>query len=169
MLLSTLDLWLFHNSLSSCRVDQNFPRNITIISHYFIALTNVYGGNWHHVTYTSRSVSYNIPLPPYHHIIQVKDMYLLLLIEILVGDFGLWPSDVLSALFLDLPTDHSIRKLASFFYGNGVPLRLATRLSTLCNPFWNHHSTADMKHLYHLWHAGVDSTHHANYWNTRYG
>jgi len=26
-----------------------------------------------------------------------------------------------------------------------------------------------MKHLYHLWHAGVDSTHHANYWNTRYG
>ena len=96
-------------------------------------------------------------------------MYLLLFIEILVGDFGLWPSDVLSALFLDLPTDHTIRELASFFYGNGVPLKFATRLSTLCNPFWNNHASEDMKVLYHLWHAGVDSPHHTKYWNTRYG
>ena len=95
-------------------------------------------------------------------------MYLLLFIEILVGDCGLWPSEVLSALFLDPPTDQSVRTLASFFYGNGVPLRIAGRLSTLCNPFWSDHSSENMKALYLLWQAGVDACHRTKYWNTRY-
>ena len=87
-------------------------------------------------------------------------MYLLLFIEIFVGVFGLWPADVLSALFLELPTHQSIRKVASFFYGNGVPLRIAHHLHALCNPFWNHHATTDMNALYHLWHAGGYTSSH---------
>jgi len=66
----------------------------------------------YHVTDTTQSVRYKILLTPYRHIIQDSDMYLLLFIEILEGDFGLWPSDVLSALFLDLPTDLTVRELA---------------------------------------------------------
>jgi len=95
-------------------------------------------------------------------------MYLLLFIEILVGDFGLWPSDVLSGLFLDLPSERTVRKVASFLYGNGVPLTNAEKLYALCNPFWNHYASTDMKVQYYLWHAGVDSTHHTKYYNTRY-
>ena len=95
-------------------------------------------------------------------------MYLLLFIEILVGDCGLCPSDVLSALFLDHPTDETVRTIVSFFYGNGVPLRIAGHLSTLCNPFWNGQSGERMKALYLLWHAGVDVRHRTKYYSTRY-
>ena len=77
-------------------------------------------------------------------------MFLLLFIETLVGDFGLWPSDVLSAIFLDPPTHQSVRKVAAFFYGNGVPLRVANHLSPLCNPIWNHHTTIELYTLYYL-------------------
>ena len=114
----------------------------------------------YHVTYTTQSVRYKILLTPYRHIIQDSDMYLLLFIENILGDFGLWPSDVLSALFLDLTTDQTVRELASFFYGNGLPLRIAEKLSALCYPFWNLRASTDMKIHYHLWHAGVDSPHH---------
>ena len=117
----------------------------------------------YHVTYTTQSVLYVILLTSYRHIIQDSDMYLLLFIEIPVGDFGLWPSDVLSALFLDLTTDQTVRELASFFHGNGVPLRIAEKLSA----FWNFLASRDIKVHYHLWHAGVDSPHHTKY-NTRY-
>ena len=66
------------------------------------------------------------------------------------------------------PTHQSIKKVASFFYGNGVPLRIANHLSTLCNPLWNHHTTIELYTLYHLWLAEVDTLHHAKYYNTGY-
>ena len=122
----------------------------------------------YHVTYTTQSVRYKIQLTSYHHIIQDSDMYLLLFIEISVGDFGLWPFDVPSALFLDLTTDQTVRELSPFFYGNGVPLWIAEKHSALCNPFWNLRESTDMKVHYHLWHAEVDSPHHTKYYSTRY-
>ena len=95
-------------------------------------------------------------------------MYLLLFIEVLVADFGLWPSSVLSGLFLDQPSERTVRKVASFLYGNGVPLRIAEKLCALCNPLWNDHASIDMKVLYHLWHAGVDERHRTKYYRTRH-
>ena len=95
-------------------------------------------------------------------------MNLLHFMEILVADFGLWPSSVLSGLFLDLPSERTVRKVASFLYGNGVPLKIATKLCALCNPLWNDRASTDMNVLYHLWHAGVDERHHTKYYSTRH-
>ena len=95
-------------------------------------------------------------------------MHLLLFIEILVGDFGLWPSSVLSGLFLDLPSKSSVKHVAAFLYGNGVPLWVAKKLCALCNPFWNDHANTDMNVLYHLWHAGVDERHRTKYYSIRH-
>ena len=37
-----------------------------------------------------------------------------------------WPQDILRYLFITAPTPHTLRELAAFFYGNGIPLTMAT-------------------------------------------
>jgi hypothetical protein len=62
-------------------------------------------------------------------------MRLLPLLEFCIGDMDLWPAYVLRLLFFDNPTcPLGVFTLAAFLYGHGVPLKVAARLYTLCNP-----------------------------------
>ena len=49
-------------------------------------------------------------------------MYLLLFLELMIGDVSTWPRDI-SALFIEPPTTPNVMKVSAFFYGSGVPVK----------------------------------------------
>lgn len=61
-------------------------------------------------------------------------MYLLTALESRLGSVDTWPSYILRFLFVDLPNAATIRRVAGFFYGNGVEYYLAAEFYGLCSP-----------------------------------
>jgi hypothetical protein len=61
-------------------------------------------------------------------------MLLITFLEFCVGEIDLWPAYIIDLLFVKDYTPQNICKVAAFLYGNGVPLKVASRLYTLCNP-----------------------------------
>jgi len=62
-------------------------------------------------------------------------MLLLPFLEACIGAFDLWPSYILKLLFISASTPQNLRTVAAFFYGHDVPLKVATRVYNLCNPY----------------------------------
>ena len=54
-------------------------------------------------------------------------------VEAVLGPIERWPRTVLDQLFNDPPTETSVRDVAAFCYGNGVPYNLAYQLFDACN------------------------------------
>jgi len=53
----------------------------------------------------------------------------LLVVEHRLGTIETWPSYIISYLFLNCPRPLIIKKMTAFFYGNGLTLSPAIRLS----------------------------------------
>ena len=54
-------------------------------------------------------------------------------LEVTLGSLNSWPRDVIQYLFLEPPTQDTVRDLASFFFGNDIPLRLAVGFFQECS------------------------------------
>ena len=61
-------------------------------------------------------------------------MLFLHFLEACIGAFDLWPAYVLDILICKPSTPQNLRTLAAFLYGHDVPLRVAHRVYTICNP-----------------------------------
>ena len=66
-------------------------------------------------------------------------MLLLHFLEACIGPFDLWPAYVLDILICKTSTPERLRTLAAFFYGHDVPLGVAHKLYTICNPHKGYH------------------------------
>ena len=96
-------------------------------------------------------------------------MFLLPFLELIVGDFDTWPTDVLRDVFVEVPNHLSVGRIAAFGFGNGVPLRLLTRFAALANPHWRHINSLQIYTQYHMWKGEVDASHCAQYYNMSEG
>ena len=92
-------------------------------------------------------------------------MFLFQLLELLVDDFNVWPTDVLFDIFINPPTIEAIERIASFAYGNGIPLRLLTHFLRLCNLEWSEVSFSHLYALYHMWKLEPSEVHRSQYYN----
>jgi hypothetical protein len=101
-------------------------------------------------------------------------MLLLPFLEFCIGDFDLWPAYVFDLLFLrDTPTSADIRTLAAFFYGHGVPLKVAARFYSICNPTLHipvsHVIPFVFGTYYSAFYYSYDTCHIAQYFDVRHG
>ena len=60
-------------------------------------------------------------------------MYLLTVLESRLGTIDTWPSYILRFLFVDQPNYATVRRVAGFFYGNGIECHLAAEFYGLCS------------------------------------
>ena len=96
-------------------------------------------------------------------------MLLLQLLELIVGDFNEWPTDILRDIFIETPYHLSVGRIAAFGYGNGVPLRILTRFVAMANPHWRHIHSLQLYTQYHMWKGEVDASHCAQYFSMSLG
>jgi hypothetical protein len=52
-------------------------------------------------------------------------------VEEIVGGVESWPTYMILNMFVCPPTEHSMKKVAAFMYGNGVPVEMAAVLRRL--------------------------------------
>jgi hypothetical protein len=91
--------------------------------------------------------------------------------ESCVGEIDLWPAYIIDLLFIKGYTPQNISRVVAFLYGHGVPLKVATRLYTLCNP--NRASTHIIPYVlggyYSTFHRRCNAMHLAQYYNVTQG
>ena len=95
-------------------------------------------------------------------------MFILQFLELIVDDFNFWPTEVLLDIFIRVPTFQAIERVASFAYGNGVPLRILSRFLRLCGQDWSENSFTHLYSLYHKWRVEFGEVHHASYYNVKH-
>jgi hypothetical protein len=99
-------------------------------------------------------------------------MHILDFLEFCVGaSFDLWPSYIIELLLLKESSPHNISKLAAFFYGHDVPLRMASRVYTICNPnrTSGHVVAWVMGGYYATFYTQCNSRHMAVYFDVKHG
>ena len=95
-------------------------------------------------------------------------MFLLQFLELIVEDFNFWPTDVLIDILIRVLTNETIERVASFAYGNGVPLRLLSRFLRLCGRDRSEVSFTHLFSLYHMWKVESSALHQASYYNVKH-
>ena len=96
-------------------------------------------------------------------------MHLLQFLEICIGELPLWPTYILELLFLKEFSPENILKVAAYFCGHGVPLRMASRAYSICNNNSTHLVPFVMGGYYSTWFTCKVSIHQALYYNVREG
>jgi hypothetical protein len=85
-----------------------------------------------------------------------------------IGKVELWPSYILLHLFVDLPDHVTMRKVAAFFFGNGVEKSCAASCYAACNTFGMSHEIIDTIYdWYYRWENCTHGEHLASYFNMR--
>ena len=94
-------------------------------------------------------------------------MLLLHFLEACIGAFDLWPVYVHEILFCKTSTPQNIRTLAAFFYGHDVPLGVASRVYSICNPYAenDHVFPYAMGGYYSAFYSRHDSRYMAQYYD----
>jgi len=85
-----------------------------------------------------------------------------------LGSVHNWPRDILRYLFTLPPTYHSLRELATFFFGNGITLTIASEFIAECS----HASQDDLDYVaskYALWTQTSDTPHLYEYYDMSLG
>ena len=89
------------------------------------------------------------------------------LVELIVGGpMSKWTRVVLNFLFAFPATSFSVRALASFLYGNGLPRSMARHLVRVCHVGAPDSMLDQIDNLFITWAASSD-VHLATYWNLR--
>jgi len=89
-------------------------------------------------------------------------------IEEHLGEIDLWPSSILTYVFIDYPSPVQavrLKKVIAFFYGNDVPQTLACRLYDACNGKVSRFVAEQFQELYYVWRTQRCKPHMAKYWN----
>jgi len=74
-------------------------------------------------------------------------------LEVMLGSLNTWPWDIIQYLFIEPPTQDTVHDLASFFFGNDIPLRLAVGFFQECSSPMPDYIDLFRSH-YAAWHAG---------------
>jgi hypothetical protein len=95
-------------------------------------------------------------------------MLLLTFLRLCIGEFDTWPSNIFHLLVCTRPTAATIREVAAFFYGNGLPLCYASFFYLTCNEQASFLTTQIMFTIYSLWYSDKTTCHHARYYNVKH-
>jgi hypothetical protein len=93
-------------------------------------------------------------------------MFLLPFLEKL-GAVALWPTYVLRLLFVDGPTLLGVTSLATFFYGNAIPMNAAMSFYLTCRGYDVSFITRVIQNCYDEWNESSDRTVTVLYFNTQ--
>ena len=98
-------------------------------------------------------------------------MLLLYFLEACIGAFDLWPAYVLEILICKPSTPQNIRTLVTFYYGHDVPLGVASRVYTICNPYKETHYLISyaMGGYYSYFYSRCDTSHMAQNYDVQHG
>jgi hypothetical protein len=94
-------------------------------------------------------------------------MYLLAVFEARLDSIDIWPSYILRFLFIDPPNSATVRRLAGFFYGNGIECSVAAKFYGLCSPGVGIAVTEQICRLYQHWQNSPWTYHKIEYYNMR--
>jgi hypothetical protein len=96
-------------------------------------------------------------------------MFLAQYVVSIVGVFESWPTSILRTIFVEEPTRTNVRTVASFFYGNGLPVNVAVQFYGLCNGRHPVTITHHMYAAYYNWLLSERTPHLAMYYNVKRG
>jgi len=95
-------------------------------------------------------------------------VHLLQFLEYFIPEFTLWPTYILELLLLKDWSPDNMVKVAAFFYGHGIPLSIASRVYTYCNP-GGHLAPFILGAFYSTWQNNEEGLHMAKYYNVPAG
>jgi hypothetical protein len=96
-------------------------------------------------------------------------MFLAQYLVSVVGVFESWPTSILRAIFVEEPTNSNVRKVAAFFYGNGLPVHIAEQFYVLCKGKRPVTVTHHMYAAFYNWLLSERTPHLTMYYNVRQG
>jgi hypothetical protein len=86
-----------------------------------------------------------------------------------LGPILTWPTEILCYLLVDVQNPRRVEELSAFFFGNGLPYRLAWRLYKACNPTVTRATLEEMFDFYSSWGKWWYTPHVLEYYyNTRF-
>jgi hypothetical protein len=94
-------------------------------------------------------------------------MCLLQQVEQHLGQIDTWPTYIIRYLFIDVPKPGIVRELAAFFYGNDIPVSVASQLYNACNDKYNLQVNEYICGLYSHWQRCRYKIHMSEYYNVR--
>jgi hypothetical protein len=94
-------------------------------------------------------------------------MCLLQQVEQHLGQIDTWPAYIIRYLFIDVPKPGIVRKLTAFFYGNNIPVFIASQLYKACNDKYNLQVNEYICALYSHWQRCRYKIHMSEYYNVR--
>jgi hypothetical protein len=75
-----------------------------------------------------------------------------------------WPSMIIEQLFMDEPTDITMRHVASFMRGNGFPIMLANNCFNACNGMYHCYVDEKFNEWYYIYDRNPYKYHKAKYY-----
>jgi hypothetical protein len=94
-------------------------------------------------------------------------MYLLAVFESRLGSIDIWSSYILRFLFVDPAYSTTVRRVAGFFYGNGIECGLAVEFFGLCSQNAGAAVTEQIYRLYQHWQDSPWTYHKIEYYSMR--
>jgi hypothetical protein len=98
-----------------------------------------------------------------YSIILFQDMCLLNAVQRYLGSFVEWPAEIQDILFIQYPPPRMLRKLVAFFFGNGAPCPLASKLFHACNIHSSVDDTETIYKTYKEWEKNAFDRHLSKY------
>jgi len=84
-----------------------------------------------------------------------------------LGQIDTWPTYIMKYLFIDVAKSRIVRKLTAFFYGNDIPVSIASQLYNACNDKYNLQLTEYICDLYSQWQGCRYKIHMSECYNVR--
>jgi len=85
-------------------------------------------------------------------------------VEDIIGHIATWPSYIIHDMFITSPVVTSVKTVAAFLCGNGVPCGLAIACFNACNGLLPSFVSANITRYYGVWDSPYE-THATNYWS----
>ena len=88
-------------------------------------------------------------------------------VEHLLGAVETWPTHIIMCLFVEDPTDLSVRAVSEFMYGNRVPVRQAIEYFIACNGGRSWYVNNTVYEWYYIFDKNPCDLHKAEYYSMR--
>ena len=79
-------------------------------------------------------------------------------VEDILGNGGSWPTYITCDLFVTEPNTISVKRVAAFMYGNGVPIEKAIDYFIACIEMDSHYVSCAMRDWYSIWDNAAHKT-----------
>lgn len=86
-------------------------------------------------------------------------------VEDILGEVHKWPSYAIYDIFVEVPSPNSVKKVAAFMYGKGVPVYVAVRCFNACNGQLRSFVSNAMETRYAVWDKSRHTKRKAEYYS----